>query len=112
MVRLGGIVCAILVKIARFGFVLTYCFKEFNHLSIERRRREIVQAAIEGLFEEGKSEFRPGDIAEILRERNDPMGVWQLRAEFSSLEEDGLIEYDQVKGFWRIRDASKLKGVI
>ena len=55
-------------------------------MSIDKRRTEIVEAAIDEIIENGKAEFKPGDVADLLRDKNDPISVWQLRAEFSSLE--------------------------
>ena len=63
-------------------------------MSIDKRRTEIVEAVIDEIVENGKATFKPGDVADLLRDKNDPISVWQLRAEFSSLEDAGLILFD------------------
>jgi hypothetical protein len=70
-------------------------------LSIELRRKKVVLSVIEKLLADGRAEFRPGDIAAYLRERNQPMGVWEIRRELSALEADGVIENDADSGAWR-----------
>lgn len=70
-------------------------------MSIALRRKKIVQNAVEALVGKGLVEFRPGDIADYLRERNQPMGVWEIRGELSGLEADGVLENDAVTGAWR-----------
>ena len=70
-------------------------------MSTDKRRTEIVEAAIDEIIENGKAEFKPGDIADLLRDKNDPISVWQLRAEFSSLEESGVIDFDSETALWK-----------
>lgn len=70
-------------------------------MSIALRRKKVVLSVIEKLLGDGRTEFRPGDIADYLRERGQPMGVWEIRGELSNLEADGVIENDADSGAWR-----------
>ena len=83
--------------------------KEINSLSIEKRRSEIVESAIDQIVQQGKSEFKPGDVADFLREKNEPVSVWQLRAEFSLLEEKGAISFDADTALWTRSQPSNIK---
>ena len=81
-------------------------------MSIEKRRSEIVESAIDELVQQGKSAFKPGDIADFLRAKNDPISVWQLRAEFSLLEEKGAISFDADTALWTRSQSSNMKSAI
>ncbi len=70
-------------------------------MSIERKRTETLYGLICEVVQAGQSEFRPGDICSLLRERNQPLGAWMVRREFSALEALGLIAIDPATGFWR-----------
>lgn len=74
---------------------------ERPHLSIDRKRTETLHALICELTEAGRAEFRPGDLCTLLRERNQPLGAWLVRREFSTLEAQGLIAIDPASGLWR-----------
>lgn len=71
-------------------------------MSIAHRRTRLVQRAIEALTAEGHSAIRPGDVANHLRVSNQPLGVWEVRGEFSSLEAAGVIVLDPATGAWRL----------
>lgn len=64
---------------------------------------------VESLVADGRCAFRPGDIVDRLRERNQPMGVWEVRGELSKLESDGMIQNDPKTGLWRLADQRSLK---
>ena len=81
-------------------------------MSIEKRRSEIVESAIDELVQQGKNSFKPGDIADFLRDKNDPISVWQLRAEFSLLEEKGAISFDADTALWTRSRPSNMKSAI
>ena len=70
-------------------------------MSIERKRIETLHDLICELVEGGQAEFRPGDLCDLLRQRNQPLGAWLVRREFSTLETLGLIAIDPVSGLWR-----------
>ena len=81
-------------------------------MSIDKRRTEIVEAAIDEIIENGKAAFKPGDVADLLRDKNDPISVWQLRAEFSSLEEAGIIDFDSETALWKRKESSSIKSAL
>ena len=63
-------------------------------MSLDKRRIEIISAVIRELTEQGKNEVRPGDVAEKARTSNSPIGVWQIRADFAQLTDEGFLELD------------------
>ena len=69
-------------------------------MSIDRKRTETVFDLICELVASGPAEFRPGDICSLLRERDQPMGAWMVRNEFSRLEDEGLVTMDPASGAW------------
>ncbi len=69
-------------------------------MSIDRRRTEIVRSIVVELFESGRKSIRPGDVNDVLRERNAPMGSWEVRAEFTNLERLGVIVLDKDTADW------------
>ncbi len=81
-------------------------------MSIEKRRSEIVESAIDELIQQGKSTFKPGDVADLLRQKNEPISVWQLRAEFSLLEGKGVISFDTETAVWKRSQQSNIKSAI
>ena len=81
-------------------------------MSIDKRRSEIVEAVIDEIVENGKARFKPGDVADLLRDKNNPISVWQLRAEFSSLEGAGLIDFDSETALWKRKDSSNIKSAL
>ena len=81
-------------------------------MSIDKRRTEIVEAAIDEIIENGKAAFKPGDVADLLRDKNDPIIVWQLRAEFSSLEDAGVIDFDSEAALWKRKESSSIKSAL
>ena len=70
-------------------------------MSIDRKRTETLYALICELTEAGQTEFRPGDLCTLLRERNQPLGAWLVRREFSTLEAQGCIAIDPASGLWQ-----------
>jgi hypothetical protein len=71
-------------------------------LSIGHRRTKLVFTTFEELVAEGRSEIRPGDITQRLRERNLPLSYWEVRGELSNLEAEGLIEVRPETGGWQL----------
>ncbi|MDD9964398.1 MAG: hypothetical protein F4048_14775 [Gammaproteobacteria bacterium] len=69
-------------------------------MSIDRKRTEAIFDLICELVASGQAECRPGDICTLLRERNQPMGTWMVRREFSKLADEGLIAVDPASGAW------------
>ena len=71
-------------------------------VSLDKRRIEIISAVIRELTEQGKNGVRPGDVAEKLRTSNSPIGVWQIRADFAQLTDEGFLELEHKSGSWRL----------
>jgi len=69
-------------------------------LSLEQHRTKLVLNVIDKLVEEGRTEFRPGDITSRLREQNQPLATWEVRGEFSKLEAAGMLRADPATGAW------------
>ena len=75
-------------------------------MSFEKRRTAKVSEVVLELFNSGKSTIRPGDVNAIMRERNMPMGTWEVRAEFARLEREGVIVCEAETGNWLPGNAS------
>lgn len=86
---------------SRCACVLGTDFGTRTGMSIDRKRTETLFGLVCDLVASGQPEFRPGDICTLLRERNQPMGAWMVRLEFSNLEDEGLIAVDPASGAWR-----------
>jgi hypothetical protein len=71
-------------------------------LKADRRRNRLVHETIKALVAEGTSPFRPGHVADRLRQQNRPLGAWEIRAEFSQLASAGVIELIEETGEWRL----------
>ena len=78
-------------------------------LSTDRRRVEQVLAIIRTLAAEDNRQVSPGDVADQLRADNWPVPVWQLRADFTQLAEEGLIELDSKTARWVLAAEQSLK---
>ena len=78
-------------------------------MSTDQRRTETVYNVIKQLIADGKTTVRPGDVNAVLRERNAPMGTWQVRAEFTYLETQDLLVCDPETGDWRLTENTSLK---
>ena len=50
---------------------------------------------------------RPGDIAQVLRERNQPVPVWEIRGALARLEAEGLVSLDATHAIWRPAQSAK-----
>ena len=70
-----------------------------------RRTRTVFEAVV-ALVGEGASHFRPGDVASHLREAGSPIGVWEIRGEFTNLERMALIELDPEHAVWHLVDGA------
>ena len=75
-------------------------------MSVERRRTDVVRSIVVELFESGRERIRPGDVNALLRERNAPLGTWEVRAEFSELARLGIIVLDEPSAEWLPGDLS------
>ncbi len=73
------------------------------------KRTRLVLDAFEQLTADGAADLRPGDVAALLREKEQPLGAWEVRYEFSSLEAEGLISCETDTGTWRLADGQSRK---
>lgn len=78
-------------------------------MSFEKRRTATVVDVLSELVAGGKTELRPGDVNTILRSRGLPMGTWEVRAEFSKLEKEGVLQLDAASGNWHLTEDADLK---
>lgn len=77
-------------------------------MSTELRRIEQVLEIVQELSQSAPEGFRPGDVAQVLRERNNPIGLWQLRADFNQLRDQGFIACDEATADWfMVNDVAK-----
>ncbi|MEM7077974.1 MAG: hypothetical protein AAF513_05015 [Pseudomonadota bacterium] len=79
-------------------------------MSLADRNTKTIIGVILELVANGKTEFRTGDVNSVLRERNSPMGTWEVRAEFSKLEQAGQIACDADSGLWHATEALQNAG--
>jgi hypothetical protein len=79
-------------------------------LSIDQHRTDQVFAVIETLVEAGTTAFRPGDIAERLRESGHPMLSWEIRGELARLEAAGLVAADDKTGAYQLVKSTRKAG--
>tara|TARA_B100000029_G_C16791660_1_gene673229 strand:+ start:238 stop:444 length:207 start_codon:yes stop_codon:yes gene_type:complete len=65
-------------------------------------QQKFIIATIKELAKSGSEEFRPGDIASLLRKKNQPIALWSIRATFTDLTELGLIKFNPKYSFWHL----------
>ena len=93
---------AVVILALRSGYIRQISSWKVLVVSLDKRRIEIISSVIRELTEQGKKEVRPGDVAEKLRTSNSPIGVWQIRADFAQLTDEGFLELEHQRGFWRL----------
>ncbi|MFK7916160.1 MAG: hypothetical protein AB8B93_19765 [Pseudomonadales bacterium] len=80
-------------------------------MSLEQRQIDQVLTTIQNLVAAGTTSFRPGHVADALRDNDEPLGTWQIRSILSRLEQDGLIEIDPQTSAWSLcKDAKASAG--
>ena len=79
-------------------------------LSIDQHRTDQVYAVVQAIVDGGQPSFRPGHIADALRDSGHPMLSWEIRWELAQLEEDGLIQSDPTTGAYSLVDAARKAG--
>ncbi len=79
-------------------------------MSIDQHRTDQVFAVITALTEAGADEFRPGHIADNLREAGHPMLSWEIRGELARLEAAGLITSDEQTGAYQLAKSARKAG--
>jgi hypothetical protein len=74
-----------------------------------QKRTRLVLETIEKLVAEGAELIRPGDVATALREKSQPLGIWEVRYEFSTLESEGILRNDPDSGEWLLTEEQARK---
>ena len=54
----------------------------------------------------GAKAILPGDLVQYMREQNDPMGIWKIVGELNTLNELGLIQFDEESATWQLIEKS------
>ncbi|MXZ44893.1 MAG: hypothetical protein F4Z01_07980 [Gammaproteobacteria bacterium] len=54
----------------------------------------------------GAKAILPGDLVQYMREQNDPMGIWKIVGELNTLNELGLIQFDEESATWHLIEKS------
>lgn len=68
----------------------------------ERRLTRMIYDAFVAVVDSGQDEIRPGHIVQYMREQNNPLGIWNVNGEFSTLRSMGVIELDEDTATWRL----------
>lgn len=71
----------------------------------KERTQKVLTAIKHSQNNQPGSHFRPGDVNQVLRDGGYPMGNWEVRAELTALERDGLLELDPPSGCWALTNA-------
>jgi hypothetical protein len=79
-------------------------------LSIDQHRTDQVFAVIESIVENGKPEFRPGHIADALREAGTPLLTWEIRGELARLEAASAITSNDQTGAYSLATPARKTG--
>ena len=74
-------------------------------MTTDQRRIDAIYLIIQELAAQ-RPEFRPGDVATFLRDRGQPVAVWEIRGQLSRLEAAGLLSNDPVTGVWKLSGES------
>ncbi|HEY5679278.1 MAG TPA: hypothetical protein VIS55_04355 [Pseudomonadales bacterium] len=80
-------------------------------MSIEQRRTKRIFRVIQEIVGAKGRDFRPGDIASVLRERGQPLGAWEIRGQLSILEAEGLIRLVPESGSWEMASSENHRAV-
>ncbi len=62
----------------------------------------MVYDAFVAVVESGRSEIRPGDIVQFMREQNHPMGIWNVNGELTKLKRLGIVRLDEDSATWTL----------
>ncbi|MXW06743.1 MAG: hypothetical protein F4Z87_01175 [Gammaproteobacteria bacterium] len=66
------------------------------------RITKTIYDAFVAVSDEGNSAVRPGDLVQHMRDQNDPMGIWKIIGELNTLNELGLIRFDEETATWHL----------
>ena len=71
-------------------------------MSEAQRQTRIIYHAFCEIASNGKHLIRPGDVIELLRSRDLPLGIWHVNGEFARLAALNLISLDVESGQWQL----------
>lgn len=71
-------------------------------MSEAQRQTRIIYEAFTEIAAQGKDLIRPGDVIDLLRQRDKPLGIWHVNGEFARLAALNLISLDSDSGQWRL----------
>jgi hypothetical protein len=79
-------------------------------MTTDRRHIDLVLRVFKELVTAGAAGITPGAVNTRLRELGEPMGTWEVRGAFTTLETDGAIVIDVQSGAWYLaEDRAKTK---
>ena len=73
-----------------------------SNLSEAQRQTRIIYQAFCEIAANGADLIRPGDVIELLRSRDHPLGIWHVNGEFARLAVLNLIKLDEDTGKWQL----------
>ena len=79
-------------------------------MSIDQHRTDEIYAVIRSLAASGTPSFRPGHIADALRNAGEPLLSWEIRGELSKLAARGLVSVDPATGAYSLTEAARKAG--
>jgi len=68
------------------------------------RLTKAIYGAICRVVADGNDSLRPGDVVGYMRDEDRPLGSWEVRGQFSRLENLGLLKIDAATGIWQLVD--------
>lgn len=69
-------------------------------MSLDKHSSDQIKHIIRELAHEGHSTMRPGDVLTRLRDLGRPVGAWNIRAEFTRLTNEGILQFDPETAYW------------
>jgi hypothetical protein len=73
-------------------------------MTTDRRHIDLVLRVFKELVAEGTDGVSPGAVNSRLRELGEPMGTWEVRGAFTTLETNGAIVIDTQTSAWYLAD--------
>ena len=68
------------------------------------RLTKAIYGAICRVVADGNDSLRPGDIVAYMRDEDRPLDSWEVRGQFSRLENLGLLKIDAATAVWQLVD--------
>ena len=66
------------------------------------RLTKAIYEAVCRVVADGNVSLRPGDIVGYFRDQDRPLGSWEVRGQFTRLENLGLLKIDATTGIWEL----------